>query len=76
MIIGVVRERKADECRVGLAPSGVETLASQGHEILVERGAGAGRSLAGSEKELFEKAELAFKVKESLSEKYGYMREG
>lgn len=42
MIIGIPRERAADEDRVGLAPAGVLSLVRQGHQLIVERGAGAG----------------------------------
>ncbi|MFH1570628.1 MAG: alanine dehydrogenase, partial [Gemmatimonadota bacterium] len=42
MIIGVPREIKADERRVGLLPVGARALVQVGHEVRVERGAGAG----------------------------------
>ena len=42
MRIGVPREVKVHEHRVGLTPSSVRELVAQGHEVLVERGAGAG----------------------------------
>ena len=42
MKIGVPRETKVHEYRVGLTPSSVRELAAQGHEVIVERGAGAG----------------------------------
>ncbi|NTV04432.1 hypothetical protein HGA89_05935, partial [bacterium] len=46
MIIGVPRELAPDEKRVGLAPAAVLTLARQGHDVLVERGAGLGSGFA------------------------------
>ena len=42
MRIGIPREIKMDEHRVGLTPAAVRELAAQGHEILVEAGAGSG----------------------------------
>ena len=42
MIIGVPREIKEQESRVGLLPSGAYQLAKRGHRVLVERGAGLG----------------------------------
>ena len=42
MIIGVPREIKADENRVALVPAGAEALVADGHEVIVERGAGEG----------------------------------
>ncbi len=42
MIIGIPRERAADESRVGLAPAGVHSLVERGHQVVVERAAGAG----------------------------------
>ena len=42
MIVGTVREIKNEEFRVGLTPEGAHALVDAGHEVLVERGAGAG----------------------------------
>jgi alanine dehydrogenase len=76
MRIGVPRETKAYEYRVGLTPASVRELRAHGHEVLVERGAGAGAGasddeyvaagalLAGSADEVFAAAELIVKVKE------------
>ncbi|MCM2328482.1 MAG: alanine dehydrogenase, partial [Lysobacter sp.] len=76
MRIGVPKEIKVHEYRVGLTPSSVRELVAQGHEVLVERGAGAGigatdaaygkagaRIVAGAE-EVFAAADLVVKVKE------------
>ncbi len=46
MIIGIPREIAADENRVGLPPSAVLSLVRQGHQVFVERGAGAGSGFA------------------------------
>ena len=46
MIIGVPKEIKRDEYRVGLLPVGVEELTRAGHQVLVETNAGLGSGLA------------------------------
>jgi alanine dehydrogenase len=82
MIIGVPREIKIQEHRVGLLPSGVYQLARHGHQVIVERGAGvdsgypdaeydqAGAKLVDSHEEPFLRAELIVKVKEPLPSEY------
>ncbi|HIO69945.1 MAG TPA: hypothetical protein EYG58_05280 [Nitrospirales bacterium] len=76
MIIGIPKERKIDEYRVGITPEGVGMLVGDGHHVLVEQSAGdgsgmfdhqyvtAGASIVPSEKQLFEQAEMVVKVKE------------
>ncbi len=76
MRIGVPREIKSNEYRVGLTPASVRELLAHGHEVIVEQGAGAGISagdevyralgarIAASPAEVFELAELIVKVKE------------
>jgi alanine dehydrogenase len=76
MIIGVPKEIKDHETRVGLVPSGVVTLREHGHRVLVQAGAGAGSTIpdsdyvaAGAEiipqaAEVWAKADLVVKVKE------------
>src|SRR3954447_2973254 len=49
MIIGVPKEIKDHETRVGLVPSGVTALREAGHEVLVESHAGEGSSLTDQE---------------------------
>lgn len=49
MIIGVPKEIKDNETRVGLVPSGVTTLLEQGHTVYEETGAGLGSSLTDEE---------------------------
>lgn len=86
MIIGVPREIKKAEYRVGLTPSGVAELKKDGHRILIERGAGEGSGFsdreyyeAGGEivdkESLFKGAELIVKVKEPLPEEFHLFRE-
>jgi len=87
MNIGVLKEIKADENRVGLTPSGVRTLVDDGHAVLVERGAGEGSGFTDEEYaghgaklagrgELAAWADIIVKVKEPLSEEYGLFRKG
>lgn len=76
MKIGVPKEVKANEYRVGLLPVGAQVLAEDGHEVWVEKGAGvgcgftdkdyeaAGAHLVDTAQEVFEKADLVIKVKE------------
>ena len=49
MIIGVPKEVKDHETRVGLVPSGVTALREAGHEVLVQASAGAGSALTDGE---------------------------
>jgi alanine dehydrogenase len=88
MIIGIPKEVKAQEHRVGLLPSGADQLTKRGHRVLVGVGAGvgtgypdeeyaaAGAELVGSPAELFERAEMIVKVKEPLAEEYALLRPG
>ena len=46
MLIGVPKETKDHEYRVGLVPSSVRELAAHGHRVLIEHGAGLGAGLA------------------------------
>ena len=87
MTIGVPKEIKTQEHRVGLLPSAVYQLGKHGHQVLVERGAGvdagypdedyaaAGGKLVDSHAESFS-AGLVIKVKEPLASEYGYLRAG
>ncbi len=76
MLIGVPKEIKNHEYRVGLVPSSVNDLVHAGHEVIVQTGAGAGigssddeylaagARIIGTAKEVFEKADMIVKVKE------------
>ncbi|HET7579585.1 MAG TPA: alanine dehydrogenase [Bacillales bacterium] len=87
MRIGVPKEIKNNENRVAMAPSGAHHLAEAGHEIYIETGAGlgsgftdeqyrdAGAAIVESAKEAWAQ-EMVMKVKEPLSEEYGYFYEG
>ncbi|MDA8241122.1 MAG: alanine dehydrogenase [Nitrospiraceae bacterium] len=87
MIIGVPKEIKKEEYRVGIVPSGVKELKSSGHTVLVEKDAGAGSGFRDDEyldadadvverNILFQKSDLIVKVKEPLPEEYGLLRTG
>lgn len=88
MIVGLPREIKTEEYRVGLTPAGVKAFASRGHTVLVEEGAGDGSGFEDSEyadagaevladrRALFDRAEMIVKVKEPLPEEYELFREG
>ena len=87
MIIGVPKEIKTREYRVGMTPAGVRSLTSKGHKVLVEKGAGegsgikdpeyvaAGAMIVGAASEAWG-ADMVVKVKEPLPAEYGFFREG
>jgi len=83
MIIGVPKEIKTSEFRVGMSPYGVDDLKADGHVVLVEAGAGIGSDFpdeeylsAGAEivdkHILFDRAELIVKVKEPIPSEYNF----
>jgi len=88
MIIGVPREIKADEYRVGLLPVGAGLLTADGHTVLVEVDAGAGSGYADADYEaagaelvdsaadIYARAEMIVKVKEPQAEEIGMLRRG
>jgi alanine dehydrogenase len=88
MIIGLPREIKAQEHRVGLLPAGAYQLIRSGHRVLVERGAGlgcgysdadyekAGAEMVETHEAVFADAELIVKVKEPLPSEYPLLRPG
>ncbi len=88
MVIGVPKEIKDHETRVGCVPSMVTTLQEHGHEVLVERGAGVGSSVADDEyaeagaiivddvSEVWSRSDLVVKVKEPQPSEYGFFRPG
>lgn len=87
MLIGVPKEIKVHEYRVGLVPAGVRELVHYGHQVIVETGAGDGVGLfddqyraAGAEivdtpEEIFARAEMIVKVKEPLEKEYTRLKE-
>jgi alanine dehydrogenase len=88
LIVGLPKEIKDNEYRVGLTPAGVRALKDAGHQILVERDAGggsgfenslyerAGATIVESADEVWATAEMIVKVKEPIAPEYPRMREG
>jgi alanine dehydrogenase len=88
MLIGVPKEIKDNEFRVGLTPSSVAELIHAGHTALVQTGAGlgsglpddeyvaAGAVIAASPAEIFERADMIVKVKEPLAAERKLLRPG
>ena len=86
MIIGVPKEIKTRENRVGMTPAGVRSLTTRGHKVLVEKTAGEGSGLSDSAYTQAGativptaadawSAEMVVKVKEPLPAEYGFFRE-
>ncbi len=88
MIVGVPREIKDNEARVGVTPAGVKALTEAGHTVLVETQAGAqsgfpdaeyqnaGAEIVGDAGYAWGKADMVVKVKEPIESEYVYFREG
>lgn len=88
MIIGVPKEIKDQESRVAIVPGAVSELVKAGHEVLIEKNAGidsgiedkdyeeVGAKIINSAKEVWESADIIYKVKEPLKQEYKYLREG
>lgn len=85
MKIGIPREIKQDEYRVGMVPAGVDTLTKLGHKVFVQVGAGegsgiddqayvaAGAKMVDSIDKVYESADMIVKVKEPLQEEYSFI---
>jgi alanine dehydrogenase len=83
MIVGCVREIKAQEYRVGLTPANVIEYVSHGHQVLIEAGAGEGSAFADADykqagaailehaADVWHQSEMIVKVKEPLPDEYG-----
>jgi alanine dehydrogenase len=88
VIVGLPKEIKDNEYRVGLTPAGVRALKDAGHEIVVEKNAGggsgfedslyqrAGATIVESAEEVWTRADMIVKVKEPIAPEYPRMREG
>jgi len=88
MKIGVPREVKTHEYRVGMTPHSVKAYVKSGHRVLVEKGAGvgsgyedaeykdAGAAIVTDKAELFRDSEMIVKVKEPLPEEFGLFHAG
>ena len=88
MIIGVPKEVKDHESRVGITPAGVKALVDAGHKVLVETNAGrlssfpddeyqaVGAEIVGEAGNVWGNADMVVKVKEPVEKEYAYFREG
>ncbi len=88
MIVGVPKEIKNKENRVGMVVAGVRALTTAGHKVLIQHNAGVGAGISDDDyrkagatiiegpKEIFEKSDMIVKVKEPLPEEYSMLREG
>ncbi len=88
MIIGVSKEIKDNENRVGLTPAGAEALVKAGHAVLMEATAGegsgfsdeqyaaVGAEIVSDKKSIYDRAEMIIKVKEPLEPEYDLFHEG
>ncbi len=88
MIIGVPKEIKTHEYRVGVVPGGVALLKQRGHKVLIQKGAGEGAGFsdeeyvkAGAEivetaDEVWGKSDMVMKVKEPIEPEYKFFRDG
>ena len=88
MIVGILKEIKAEENRVCMTPAGVEVMKQNGHTVLVEKNAGvgsgfedsqyaqAGAEIVSTAKEIFKRSDMVMHVKEPLTPEYDLIREG
>jgi alanine dehydrogenase len=88
MIVGVPKEVKDHESRVGVTPAGVKALVEAGHKVLVEKDAGAlsampdddyqaaGAEIVGSAYDVWRLSDMIVKVKEPVEKEYRHFREG
>ena len=88
MIIGIPKEIKIFENRVGMTPQGVGKMVQAGVKVLVEKGAGigsgfldkdyraAGAKIISSKKEVYRQSDLIVKVKEPQPSEYAFFRSG
>ncbi len=88
MIVGILKEIKTEENRVCMTPAGVEIMKMNGHDMLVEKNAGAGSGFADeayvtagakmidTPKEIFDTADMVMHVKEPLPPEYDLIRQG
>jgi alanine dehydrogenase len=87
MIVGVPKEIKDHEARVGVTPAGAKALTEAGHTVLVETQAGeqsgfsdaeyqnAGAKIEGKPGSVWGQSEIVVKVKEPIEKEYGFFRE-
>lgn len=87
MIVGILKEIKAEENRVSMTPAGVEVMKDNGHTVLVEKSAGIGSGFEDAQyidhgaeiistpAEIFERADMIMHVKEPLPPEYKNIQE-
>ena len=88
MIVGVPKEIKNNEYRVGMTPSGVNSFISNGHKVFVQKNAGLGSGYSNNDykevgavicdtiEDVYSKSEMIIKVKEPLKSEYSLIKEG
>ena len=88
MIIGILKEMKAEENRVAMTPAGAELLAQHNHRVLVERNAGSGSGfddaayiahgaeIIESAEKIFQQADMIMRVKEPQEKEFDLLRSG
>jgi len=88
MVIGIPKEIKNNESRVGMTPAGVLELTHKGHTVLVQTGAGVGSGFSDEDYrkvgarildtigEVYTRSEMIVKVKEPIEEEYGLVQKG
>lgn len=88
MYIGIPKESRPFEYRVGLSPAGVEILSQNGHQIFVEHEAGigagfsdleyekAGARIAFSAEEVFGRADLLLKITRPIKQEVEWLKDG
>lgn len=86
MIVGIPKEIKEDEYRVGIVPAGVKELVSNGHRVLIQKDVGTGSGISDEEyikegakvldnpEEIYSEADMIIKVKEPLPSEYGFLK--
>ena len=87
MIIGVPKEVKNNENRIGLTPNSVKHLINSGHDVLIQKNAGAsigfiddqyinaGAKILDSAEDVYKSSEMVVKVKEPVPEEYKFLRD-
>lgn len=87
MIVGILKEIKAEENRISMTPAGVEVMKQNGHTVLVEKTAGmgsgyedsayiqGGAEIIDTPSEIFSRADMVMHVKEPLPPEYDLIRE-
>lgn len=87
MLVGIPKEIKNNENRVGITPAGVVSLVASGHEVVVETGAGLGSGFTDEDyasvgakiadvETVWATADMILKVKEPIAQEYHYLRPG